>query len=173
MGIGRRPPGGFGGQPGPGGGSPDGGDVLGPGGASAEDDPVVLARKKRARLGVKSQASAWALYFYLAKDRPRELQAFVDELAALPRDLPLDPATLTATFCRAFGLDGTNESLGRFADAWMGYLATVPTPGVDIPLVDPKPPTTNTDGMNMFPGGPGGRFGLPGGGTGSGDGRGP
>jgi hypothetical protein len=95
---------------------------------------------------VKAQASAWALYYYLAKDRPAELRAFQAELAALPRDLPLDSDTVTAAFCRAFNLDGSNQAYAKFADAWLEYIRTVPPAGIDIPLMDPKPAGT---GMPM------------------------
>jgi hypothetical protein len=147
-------------------GSPEGG----PGQATAtppEDDPVTLLRKKRARLYVKAQATSWALYHYLASDRPAELRRFLDELAALPRDLPLDDATVLAAFNRAFNLDGSKAAHARFADGWLNYMRSLPPAGVDVPLVDPKPTTGNQGpgaGMGPMIGGPGGG-GRPGGGS--------
>jgi hypothetical protein len=141
------------GPPGPGG-------AVGPGGeggpqpvtAVADNDPLVILRKKREQLSVKAQATSWALYYYLAKDRPSELRKFVSELSTLPRDLPLDGPTVTAAFCRSFGLDGSPESFARFADTWMDYTRSVARAGIDIPLVEPKAP--KNDGATGGP--PGG-----------------
>ena len=37
----------------------------------------------------------------------------------------------------ALDLDGSKDSLQKFADKWLAYLATVPQAGIDIPVVDP------------------------------------
>ncbi len=134
-------PGGPGPGPGPGGiGQPPMG-VPGVGGDSGpREDPIGLLRKKREVLGVKAQATSWALYYYLAKARPDELRKFIAELAALPRDLPLDSGTITSAFCRSFGIAETPEAFAKFAEAWLEYIRTVPPAGIDIPLADPKPP---------------------------------
>ncbi|MCE9564878.1 MAG: DUF1570 domain-containing protein [Planctomycetes bacterium] len=140
-----------GGQPpvgvtGPGGQPPMGGPGVGMGDPNApREDVIGIRRKKWEVLNTKSQATSWALYYYLAKARPDELRKFLAELAAMPRDLPLDSPTITAAFCRSFGIAGTPESFSKFADDWMDYIHTVPPLGIDIPLVDPKPHTSGTD----------------------------
>jgi hypothetical protein len=118
------------------------GPGTGPGDPMApREDPLAILRKKREVLGVKSQATSWALYYYLAKARTEELQKFLAELAALPRDLPLDSTTITTAFCRAFKLDGSNASFEEFSKRWLDYLRAVPPAGIDIPVVDPAPGT--------------------------------
>jgi hypothetical protein len=151
-GIGQppRPP--LGGMP-PGTGVGPMGTGMGATGTEPVLDAAAQLRKKRERLAVKAQATSWALYYYLAKDRPNDLRKFVAELAALPRDLPLDGATVFAAFCRSFSLDGSKESLAQFAKGWLGYLATVAPAGIDIPLVDPKP-AASTTGTPGTPGSP-------------------
>jgi hypothetical protein len=142
---------------------PPGGGLMGPGAQSPApwtEDAATLLRKKRDRLSIKAQATSWALYYYLAKDRQNELRTFLDELAALPRDLPLEGETVTAAFCRAFNLDGSDEAYSRFANRWLEYVRTLPKSSEDILLVEPKPKSPPAGG---FPGGPG----FPGGGGGN------
>jgi len=135
------------------GGMPPG--VMGQQAGSDEDDPAIILRKKRDRLGIKAQATAWALYYYLAKDHPDQLRRFVDELATLPRDLPLDGDTVVAVFCRAFAIENNKSALTRFANEWLDYVSSVPPAWTDIELVEPKPSSTSS------PNGPGG-YGSPG-----------
>jgi hypothetical protein len=155
-------PGNPGGFPGP---RPPGGSIMPPGGPPGgppgmnnpgkqphEDDPQTILRKQRARLTIKAQATSWALYYYLAKARPTELKQFVDELALMPRDLPLSGDAVIAAFCSAFKLDGSNASMEAFAKQWLDYMHDVAPSGVDIPLVDPKPPEDENQGN--FPSGP-------------------
>jgi hypothetical protein len=111
------------------------------------EDLVALQRKKRERLAVKAHATAWGLYYYLSRDKPAELAKFTAELSGYPRDLPLDGPTVTAAFCRAFGLDGSPKSLKEFADGWLEYMSVAQV-GHDIPLVEPKPPMPAVDPMN-------------------------
>jgi len=158
-GSGLGPPkGGSGLGPPPGVGIPGG---MGPGqgghqGATEEDDAATILHKKRDRLAIKAQATAWALYYYLAKDHPAQLRRFLDELAVLPRDLPLDADTVVAAFCRAFAIENDKPSLTRFADGWLNYINSLPPVSTDIPLAEPKPASTAGSGA------PGG-LGLPGG----------
>jgi hypothetical protein len=181
--IGGGPLGGSGKPPLGGGGKPLGGvglpgQPMGPPGSATgafnpgmgtpvtqSEDPIAKLRKQRERLGIKAQATSWALYYYLAKDRPNELRKLMSELSVLPRDLPLDSAVVVASFSRAFALDGTKESFQKFADKWLAYMATVPAEGIDIPLVDPKPPTPSTSGNPAGGSGPPG-MGKPGSGSG-------
>ncbi|VTT98731.1 unnamed protein product [Gemmataceae bacterium] len=139
-GPGVRPPFGLGQPPV---GSPAGPGVPGVIDPNApRDDTVALLRKKREALTEKGQATAWALYYYLAKDRRDELQRFLGELAAQPRDLPLDADTVVNLFCRSLGVANTPEGLAKFTDAWFEYIKTVPPVGIDIPLVEVKPSAT-------------------------------
>lgn len=128
-----------------------------PGGTQAqstdeEEDLPTQLRKKRARLSIKAQATSWALYYYLTKNHPNELRRFLDELATLPRDLPLDGDTIVAAFCRSFGLDGSKPSLAKFADTWLASIRDTSLVGVDIKLTEPKPSTGGTTGGSGSPG---------------------
>jgi len=128
---GLRPPGGP-----PGGGSAMGGPTINVPGKH-EEDQNVIARKKRERLSIKAQATAWALYYYLVKAKPAELRIYLNELASMPRDIPLEGAALQA-FYRAFNLDGSKESLERFAQSWLDYIRSTTPAGLDVVLTQPK-----------------------------------
>jgi hypothetical protein len=120
---------------------------MGVGAASTDDeDPFVLLRKKRERLTIKAQATAWALYYYLARARSAELQQYLAELNKLPRDLPIDGRTAQAAFVRVFKLSTTDDGvpdsglMRQFAKDWWDYISVVPTGWYDVPLVVPEPP---------------------------------
>jgi hypothetical protein len=121
--------------------------------AGDAEDPVLVLRKKQQRLAIKANASAWALYFYLANSKPDQLREYISELNKFPRDLPIDGRTAYSVFVRVFGLSGKAEgvadpaALKKFADEWYGYISTVPAAGHDIPLVVPEPPKTPAGGM--------------------------
>jgi len=153
--------------PSPGGGSMAGGGFAGGGFAGGgftgsaqqppepqEDPRAVQLRKKRDRLSIKAESTAWALYYYLAKARPNELRKFLDEIAAVPRDLPLDGDTVVAAFCRVFSIENTKESLTRFADGWLDYIHTVPQASQDVALIEPQPPSSSSSGPPGLPGTP-------------------
>ena len=129
-----------------------GGTLPAPG-TPAADDAVAKLRKARERLAIKAEATSWALCSYLARERPKEFRKFLDELAALPRDLPPDSAVVLALFCKAFELDGSKDSLRRFADVWLEHVNALPRVGYDVPLVEPKPPTTTGSNPMGMPGG--------------------
>jgi hypothetical protein len=157
-------PGGFGTSGGrfPGGpGGPGGFGPPGLGGPNApkkdEEDQNLIQRKKRQRLTIKAQATSWALYYYLANAHPKELNDFLHELAGMPRDLPLEGASLEA-FYHAFNLDGSKASMEKFAKEWLAYMNTVPPTGIDIILHEPKqaPKDPNQPGGPGGPGKPGG-----------------
>jgi hypothetical protein len=140
-----------------------GGGLAMPVSTEPVEDPVTKLRKARERLQTKADATAWALCYYLTREKPREFRKFVDELAMLPRDLPLDGAVVTQAFFRAFDLDGGNESLRRFADAWMKYMNDQVRVSEDIELIELKP---GKGGASPFA--PGGGMGGTGpGGTGT------
>jgi hypothetical protein len=119
-----------------------------------EEDPAVALRKKRERLNNKAQATAWALYYYLALHKRNELNAYLAELNKLPRDLPIDGRTAMATFVRVFklaGADGAADTaaMEKFASDWLGYIRTLPRAGFDVPLQIPEPPKKSPDDMGM------------------------
>jgi hypothetical protein len=111
-----------------------------------DEDPAVTLRKKRARLNIKANATAWALYYFLARAKPNELKAYVSELNQLPRDLPIDGATAYKAFIRVFDLSATRGGpadparMKKFAKEWLEYIASVPTVSYDVPLAPPEPP---------------------------------
>lgn len=149
-GTGMAPPPGFGGSKF---GQPGGGV----GGITAnvtgdDEDPKLLQRRKRERLAIKSDATAWALYYYLSRARPDELKQYIAELDKLPRDLPIDGKTSYAAFVRAFKLstaaDGAPDPalMAKFAKEWFDYISTVSVLSYDIPLVVPEPPKGSAGG---------------------------
>lgn len=149
---------------------PGGFGPMGPGAGAFvvgdEEDPLVLQRRKRDRLTIKSQATAWALYYYLARARSADLSAYIAELNKLPRDLPVDGKTSYAAFVRAFKLSATADGpadpalMQKFAKEWMEYISTVPLVGFDIPLVMPVAPPAGAGGpMGPGPMGPIGGMG--------------
>ncbi|HEV3385326.1 MAG TPA: hypothetical protein VG097_10970 [Gemmata sp.] len=127
----------------PGSGPPGVGPGPGPGGSGMQvpgkhdEDHNFVVRKMRERLSIKAQATSWALYYYLSKAKPAELQIYLNELAAMPRDIPLQGEAVQA-FYRAFNLDGSKESLDSFAQAWIKYVHDTAPAGIDVTLVQPK-----------------------------------
>jgi len=122
-------------------------------GEPPEEHESVILRKKRDRLSIKAHATAWALYYYLAKDHPDKLKHFLDELAALPRDLPLDGDTVVEIFCRSVGIENSKQSLTKFANGWLDYIRSVPAASIDVAIVEPKA-SSGTAGPGGFPGMP-------------------
>jgi hypothetical protein len=140
----------------------------------AAEDPQAILRKKRERLNIKAQATAWALYYYLSMAYPVEFRQFLAALSQLPRDLPLEGETVAAVFRRTFRLDGSPEADARFAERWLEFIRTLPPAYIDIALVEPKPPASNGTNPPGYPGLPPGYPGLPpGSGPGSPDGGAP
>jgi hypothetical protein len=146
-----------------------------PGGATGPqfEDLAALKRKKVERLANKTQATSWALYYYLAKEHKAGLRAYLDELARLPRDLPIDDRTLMDVFARSFNLttaaagEPGKRTFAEFGEAWMRFMAVQSPVGVEVNLPDP-PPATGTPGAPGSPGAPSAPPpSFPGGGTGS------
>lgn len=163
-------------------GFPGGGGGLFPGGGQ-QRDPEAEKRHLKAKLQTKSQATAWALTFFLAKRKMPALFQFYTDLDRMPRDMRLDRQQVFMTFCRAFGLTETNDqtkvdtaAYKRFADDWVEFMRAYSNWGIDVPVTgrsaDPQGPGVGSPGGGL--GGPGG-LGRPGGGggpggSGSGDG---
>jgi hypothetical protein len=145
-------------------GGPGAGPVQAASGA-AEEDPAIAQRKKRDRLAIKAQATAWALFAYLDREKPDLLKKYIGELNKLPRDLPIDGQTAYLTFVRVFDLaSGTDDhadpqKMKRFASEWLGWIGSQPQVGFDVPIVTPEPPKESSTG----PMGPGGGPKQPGG----------
>ena len=159
----RGAPGGGGGQPPPG----EGGDIAegGPGGNAPplNQDPDENKKKSKADLDIKARTTAWALSYYLSREKLPGLREFYLQLSRMPRDLHLDEKTVLHTFCRAFNLMKGEEidrpELDRFAQNWIDYMKKVPVFYLDIPINE------------IASGGPGGLGGPGGPGAGGGGGN--
>ncbi|MBX9622477.1 MAG: hypothetical protein K2X82_01550, partial [Gemmataceae bacterium] len=149
------------------------GPVAGPP-ADVVISPAALERRREEFLVNKAYATAWALYFHLARNHPAELGRYTAELARMPRDLPLDEATRLETFARAFNLtagpsqEGDRLTFAQFGDQWLKAMEAVPPAGFDIELKDPTPAAAGAGAgvggrPGGFPGFTGGRPGVGGG----------
>jgi hypothetical protein len=120
---------------------PPGPGAAGVAAAAPEEDEAADRRHKEERMALKAQATAWALFYYLYREKPAEFKKYADELAKLPRDLPLDEKTAVEVFSRAFNLS-TPEEFKTFAEAWKNAVTGTAPAGVDIPIrkPDPTPP---------------------------------
>jgi hypothetical protein len=98
---------------------------------AAKDNREPLETALEAKL-MMARTTAWALTYYLARNRPLELEKYYRELSNLPRDLQYGEDVLQACFARAFGLETATGSgkldadkLKAFADAWYAALDSV------------------------------------------------
>src|SRR5207247_1392086 len=78
---------------------------------------------------IQARTHAWALCYFLLKDRPAGVIKLYQEFSSMPRDLDLEPKQMLACFCRAFDVaDDTRtkmdpakfEELGK---KWLGFMA--------------------------------------------------
>jgi hypothetical protein len=182
MGGPRGGPGGPRGGPrgGPGGGpQPPGGGEIPEGNTGGptppEVDPDAQINKSKEELMIKAQTTAWALTYYLSREKLAGLQDFYAQLNRMPRDLHLDGKTVLMTFCRSFNLmkgdEIDREEFDRFAQGWVDYMKNAPFFHYDIPLGDSQPSSggqPGPSGPGGFPGGPRGGPGGPGGAGGGG-----
>ncbi len=132
-------------------------DLDNPGASPKADSAEEM--KRLAGFTIKARASAWALYYYLAKYRPMELQAYFRDLSNLPRDLPLDGNTKMRVFARSFHLvdkDGEPDlnAFGDFARGWLGTISGVPEAWVNVEVTTPPPAAAAAGGSTPGPGGP-------------------
>ncbi len=81
----------------------------------------------------KARTLSWALTFFLARKKTEGLRRYFNELARLPRDLPLDDQMLFACFARAFDLLEVSDPgkvnevrLGQLANEWNDYITLMP-----------------------------------------------
>lgn len=169
-----------GGPGGPGGPPPDGGDISeggmagSAGGQDDNFDPEENKRKSKHDLELKARTTAWALTYYLSREKMPGLQEFYRQLSRMPRDLHLDEKTVKLTFCRAFNLLKDNneidqQELDRFSQSWIDYMKNAPFFHWDINLAS-APAGGGFGGPGAGPGGPprgGPGAGAPGGGPGA------
>lgn len=108
---------------------------------------------------------AWGLCHYLTRMRTAGVIRFYEELAKMPRDLELEPDEVVGCFARAFDVadvTGVKIDPAKFeslAKDWLGYMASVATPGTEMQI-------GVEGGNNSIPGGPPPGGGAPGGGGG-------
>ena len=95
------------------------------------------SRAGEARL-IEARTRPWALCYYLSRIRTQGIIRFYDELAKLPRDMEPEPTQVLACFCRAFDVADTtgtkpnDAEFEKLATDWLGFMASVRTPGAGI-----------------------------------------
>jgi hypothetical protein len=143
----------------------------------------------------KARTLSWAVVYFLAKMHFKEFEAYLAELAKLPRDAELDHEAVIVAFCRGYGIDetglsGAQADIHKFAGVgleWLNFMGTQQSPSrrlkLDAVVIDPSAnsggmpggglpgfpggPSGPGGGLPGFPGGPGGGLpGFPGGGGG-------
>src|SRR5262249_18130865 len=128
-------------------------------------------------LYARARTYAWAVTYFLAKEKFKEFERFLQEMSKLPRDAELDAEAVIVCFAKAFGVDsgglsGTHVSIGKFAGIgleWMAFMGRQASPSRKLKL-DGIATAPGTGGPG-FPGFPGGGFpGYPGGPGGPGEG---
>jgi hypothetical protein len=89
--------------------------------AIATNDPAAIQ---------KARTMAWALTYFLMRERLDGVLAYCQELSKMPRDMELSAQALTACFARAFDLADTTRrgviNRSRFsslASEWYGYMS--------------------------------------------------
>jgi hypothetical protein len=93
---------------------------------------------------LRARSYAWALCYYLTRQRTQGIIRFYDELSRMPRDLDPEPLDVLACFCRAFDVaDTTGQKMDpvkfeELAKDWLGYMKTVRPPGAELNLGVPQ-----------------------------------
>ena len=142
-------------------------------GAGPPHPPLVDKRTRYEFLNAKAQATAWSLYYYLARADQAGLTRFHAELSKMPRDLPLDENTRVLAFARAFNLTldlkrtDDRQTFAEFGTTWLQYMEKEPPVGINIPLAELSASDAVVGGgLGGGPGGPLGSGPGPGGGVG-------
>jgi len=115
------------------------------------------------KLEHKAQATAWALTYFLSRERPAGMKKYCAELNAMPRDMRIGKKQSIETFAKCFNLMNPDETaiddvkLKDFARKWIGYLDATQESWRDIPVettttVPPPPPNGVPPGPGMIPG---------------------
>jgi hypothetical protein len=125
----------------------------------------------------KARTTAWALTYFLAREKLDGLQRYFKELGKMPRDIELDEEVLMGCFARAFNLlDNNNKiekaKLSSLANQWYSYVDNVHFDSEEIMKKvrkefqdaltksqggDQTPPSGNPPGVFPPNGGPNGR----------------
>ncbi|VTR98352.1 DUF1570 domain-containing protein [Tuwongella immobilis] len=118
------------------------------------------ALKKRDDDQALSRTLAWSLAYYLMKDQPAKLDALVQELRGLPRDLDFDDESKVLIFARAMGFAPNDKvdpvGMRNFAEGWFRFMRTQQAPVVDVVLDDSLVTNPSSNPNGGYPGGPGG-----------------
>ncbi len=97
-----------------------------------KDDEKDADRIARTAATKQAHTLAWSLTYFLMNSKLDKMQAYFNELAALPRDLEFDDDVLLLTFAKAFDCvdKKTNEvnqqKLAQLAKEWDDYLKDTP-----------------------------------------------
>lgn len=130
---------------------------------------------KAAAALLKARTHAWALTYFLAQTKLKELLAFYRELGQLPRDVEFDGEVIMTAFGRAFGIVDREGKINRtqfdrLADEWHRYMMNTSMDFEDVMTMVRKGLTMLKEGKHpggninqMFPGGnnPMGPGGMP------------
>lgn len=148
---------------------PGGGQPVG---FQGQPDPATEKRLLKTKLELKSQVTAWALTYYMAKLKMPALMKFYAELNRMPRDMRLDKEQVVLVFCQSMGLMDPADpakidkaAFKKFAEQWVDFIRICRTFGQDIPV---QAYTSDVGGQGINPtGAP--PAGPTGGGTGTPD----
>jgi len=134
-------------------------------------DMVRFAPPRVAERSINAARSyAWALCYFLARQRTPGVMRFYEELSKMPRDLEPQPNDILACFFRAFDVADTTGSkmdpakFEELAKDWLGYMKTVRTPGAEYTLEAPPNPAAAGPAPPAPPGPGAGKGGGKGGG---------
>jgi len=111
----------------------------------------------KTKLEMKAQATAWALMYFLSRERPDGMKKYLAELDKMPRDMRLGNKRAVETFARCFDLMNTEQTevddaaLQAFAAKWVGYLDATQESWRDIP-VEPTQNLATPMGGGPIPG---------------------
>src|SRR5262249_51950447 len=89
---------------------------------------------------LRARTTAWALCYFLAKDRLPGLMNYFAEISALPRDMEFDAKTLLGCFARAFDVANASRDdidpakFDELAKSWLAYFNGVAIPGAEFGL---------------------------------------
>ena len=89
-------------------------------------------KKKESDL-IRARTMAWALTYFLARQKREGLLRYYEELAGMPRDMEFDEDVLLRVFARAFGLVDVNKpnemdetKVAAFARSWYQFIDAQP-----------------------------------------------
>ncbi len=108
--------------------------------------------QEQTALFYKSRAEAWALNYFLAKQRLDQLLKFYAELGRLPRDMELTDEVVIRAFARAFDLTDAKDpskvdaaKLAKLEAAWREFMKYEELELPPLPEPKPSAPTKPTE----------------------------